>query len=204
VSVFPVLTADFDQDTDVDGVDFLAWQRGFGIQPDATGTQWLRDTRDPADFTIGPPQITTTGEGEERESVVEITWSDAQTDPVFPNSPMTYGVTLATDPACSQVVESASGLTGLGYEFASVPDGTYYLCVTATDRLQTINVHGVRMQVDCCQTGILSRRFTKPSSPLQRSTPVIAWSSKVKSSTSATKSSPPQVQICGPATCKTP
>jgi hypothetical protein len=35
----PVLNADFDEDGDVDGSDFLTWQRGFGIERDATLSQ---------------------------------------------------------------------------------------------------------------------------------------------------------------------
>lgn len=35
----PVPNADFNSDDDVDGIDFLAWQRGFGIEEDATHGQ---------------------------------------------------------------------------------------------------------------------------------------------------------------------
>lgn len=35
----PPLTADFDCDAEVDGADFLVWQRGFGITPGATRSQ---------------------------------------------------------------------------------------------------------------------------------------------------------------------
>ncbi|NOY43110.1 MAG: hypothetical protein GXP26_14920 [Planctomycetes bacterium] len=35
----PVLTADFDEDSDIDGADFLAWQRGYGISSGATLAQ---------------------------------------------------------------------------------------------------------------------------------------------------------------------
>ena len=39
IGLTPLFSADFDEDTDVDGVDFLAWQRGFGISGNAVLAQ---------------------------------------------------------------------------------------------------------------------------------------------------------------------
>ena len=66
ISATPTLNADFDEDNDVDGHDFLIWQRGFGIDSGATHGQGDADENEAvnaADLTVwqtqfgGPPPL---------------------------------------------------------------------------------------------------------------------------------------------------
>ncbi|MEO2050101.1 MAG: PEP-CTERM sorting domain-containing protein, partial [Pirellulales bacterium] len=61
-SIIPVLSANFDGDTDVDGHDFLIWQRGFGgAGTPATGDANFDLAVDDVDLGIWQGQFGTTG-----------------------------------------------------------------------------------------------------------------------------------------------
>ena len=120
------------------------------------GLAFSIDSLAPSAFSINKPTSRI------RNTKPEIAWSPSSSDAV-------YDVIVASDNACTQVVESAVGLVDPHYNVAAaLPDQSYYVCVKARDPVghETLAANnGYMFTVDTVGVFVTFDENTKPANP---------------------------------------
>ncbi len=134
------------------------------IQNVPTALLFRVDQTPPATFSLTSPNQTLTARKP------EITWTSV-------NGANSYVISVTTDTQCSVVVKSVVS-TSPKLSNITVPDGNYYLCVTAKDaagNTRNPSNDGVPFSVDATPPENFSITFPIASSPVYVHTPTIAW-----------------------------
>ena len=120
------------------------------------GIGFVIDTMAPAAFNINRPLAKI------RDSKPEIAWSQSSPDAV-------YDVSVASDIACTQAVESAIGVTALQYRVLSaLPDQVYFICAKARDPVGNVTLaanNGYMFTIDTVGGGVTFDLNTLPRDP---------------------------------------
>lgn len=143
------------------------------------------DVTGPASFSISAPSLYV------RLSPVLASWS-------APSDASSYDLKIASNAPCTNIVYAQNGLTNSYHSVSDLPDGAYYLCVTAKDALGNATQASNTSYAFVKDTNPPSSfSISSPSGDLQSNTPMVTW-------TSSSGSSSYDVYIDTDASCAAP